>query len=50
MMERLALFLSVESTPDLTPQFAAATAGTGTRVGEDSHSRLADSTTGTGEI
>lgn len=51
MMERLALFLSVESTPDLTPQFfAAATAGTGARVGEDSHSRLADSTTGTGEI
>ncbi len=41
MMERLALFLSVELTPDLTAAvFAAATAGTSARVSENSHSTL----------
>ncbi len=51
MMERLALFFKCGTDAGFNAAvFAAATAGTGARVGENSRSTLADTTTGTGEI
>jgi len=50
MMERLALFLSVEPTPDLTPQFLQCYCRNWRASRRKSRSTLADTTTGTGEI